>query len=127
MFLNKDIIEFINKIINQASISDSESIKENILKFKNYLELTKMCDKKSLEDIDVIINCVDELIRLKDKIGNIDINIILKNKEEKQVKEKKKVIIKEKTSQSLFDEKHYHHYSFDNSSSCGGGSSYRGC
>lgn len=127
MFLNKDIIEFINKIINQASISDSESIKENILKFKNYLELTKMCDKKSLEDIDVIINCVDELIGLKDKIGNIDINIILKNKEEKQVKEKKKVITKEKTSQSLYDEKHYHHYSFDNSSSCGGGSSYRGC
>ncbi len=127
MFLNKDIIEFINKIINQTSISDSESIKENILKFKKYLELTKMCDKKSLEDIDVIISCADELIALKDKIGNIDINIILKNKEEKQVKEKKKVIIKEKPSQSLYDEKHYHHYSFDNSSSCGGGSSYRGC
>lgn len=127
MFLNKDIIEFINKIINQTSISDSESIKENILKFKKYLELTKMCDKKSLEDIDVIISCTDELIGLKDKIGNIDINIILKNKEEKQVKEKKKVIIKEKPSQSLYDEKHYHHYSFDNSSSCGGGSSYRGC
>ena len=127
MFLNKDIIEFINKIINQTSISDSESIKENILKFKKYLELTKMCDKKSLEDIDVIISCADELIGLKDKIGNIDINIILKNKEEKQVKEKKKVIIKENPSQSLYDEKHYHHYSFDNSSSCGGGSSYRGC
>lgn len=127
MFLNKDIIEFINKIINQTSISDSEFIKENILKFKKYLELTKMCDKKSLEDIDVIISCADELIALKDKIGNIDINIILKNKEEKQVKEKKKVIIKEKPSQSLYDEKHYHHYSFDNSSSCGGGSSYRGC
>ena len=124
MFLYGDVLEFINRIINQSKDDDKDLIKQNIVKFKAYLELTKMVSSVALDDIDIIVDCLDELMALKSKLGDIDVTMILQEREEGRGTIRKL----EKTRQTAYDEKHYKHYQRDMSSSCGGCSpSYRGC
>lgn len=118
MFLHMDIIEFINKIINQSKVSDKVVVKQNIMKFREYLKLTQMCDDATLADIDIIIDCLDELMVLKSKLGDVDVTVIFQGREEEKITPRKL----EKTRQSRYDEKHYRHYVGGNSSSCGSSS-----
>ncbi len=124
MFLSTDILEFINKIVNNSIISDKENVKENINKFRDYLKLTKMADEQLLTEIDIIIECLEELLIIKNKIGYVDVSSILESSKEKINGRPLK-----KSRQSIYNQKHYSHYSSSGSSSCGGGgiSSYRSC
>lgn len=115
MFLHMDVIEFINKIINQSKVSDKVVVKQNIMKFREYLKLTQMCDEATLADIDIIIDCLDELMILKSKLGDVDVTVIFQGREEEKTVPRKL----EKTRQSRYDEKHYRHYVGGNSSNCG--------
>ena len=72
MFVGTDVIEFINKIINQSEVKDKEKVKQNITKFREYLKLTCMADEVTLADIDLILSCIDELMVLKSKLGIVD-------------------------------------------------------
>lgn len=113
MFDEPEIIEFINRIINFQDIS-VEEIKENIKKFYEYLVLTKMCEDCVLEKILKIIDCLDEILALKNKLGYIDIGSLLIEPETPKKKIKKPV-----------DKKHYGHYeSSEHSSSCGTSRTY---
>lgn len=131
MFNDNDLLEFIGKIINKGDSSDVSVIKDNMTKFRDYLELTKMCSNEVLQGMDIVIGCTDELVALKDKIGSIDISSIIKQKDETKAS-KEKIIGSKKKSIGQYEDKHYCHYgtiSYDTpsyySSSCGGGSSYR--
>ena len=114
MFVGTDVIEFINKIINQSDVKDKDKVKQNITKFREYLRLTCMCDETTLTDIDLILSCIDELMILKSKLGIVDVMSIFEGREE--TKQPRRLA---KTRQSLYDEKHYRHYSSNNNSSCG--------
>jgi hypothetical protein len=117
MFVGTDVIEFINKIINQSDVKDKDKVKQNITKFREYLRLTCMCDETTLTDIDLILSCIDELMILKSKLGIVDVMSIFEGREE--TKQPRRLA---KTRQSLYDEKHYRHYSSNNNSSCGSSS-----
>lgn len=119
MFICDDILEFINRIINQSNVRDKMSIKQNIIKFREYLKLTQMVDEVTIADIDIIIDCFDELMTLKSKLGDIDVAIIFHERKKDGDRPKKL----ELTKQSKYDEKHYKHYIRNNSSSCGSSSS----
>ena len=81
MFLEKNVIEFINKIINESKEEENE-LKSNLEKFKEYLILTKMSDKKIVEWVNIVNNCLPEIIALKKKIKkNIDIISLIELKE----------------------------------------------
>lgn len=82
MFNDNDLLEFIGKIINKGDSSDVSVIKDNMTKFRDYLELTKMCSNEVLQEMDIVIGCTDELVALKDKIGSIDISSIIRQKDE---------------------------------------------
>ena len=114
MFVGTDVIEFINKIINQSEVKDKEKVKQNITKFREYLKLTCMADEVTLADIDLILSCIDELMILKSKLGIVDVMSIFEGREE--TKKPRRLA---KTRQSMYDEKHYRHYSSNNNSSCG--------
>ena len=118
MFVGTDVIEFINKIINQSDVKDKDKVKQNITKFREYLRLTCMCDEATLTDVDLILSCIDELMILKSKLGIVDVMSIFEGREE--TKQPRRLA---KIRQSLYDEKHYRHYSSSNNSSCGSSSS----
>ena len=115
MFVNNDVIEFINKIINQSDIKDKQQVKQNITKFREYLRLTCMADEATLSDIDLILSCIDELMIVKSKLGNVDVMSIFEDKEKTNSQPRRLA----KTRQSSYDEKHYRHYSVGSNSSCG--------
>ncbi len=115
MFLQVDVIEFLNKIINQSKYEDKDNVKENIKKFRDYLRLTQMCDEATLAEIDIVLDCINELMVLKKKLGNVDVTVVFEGREEMIDKPLKL----EKTRQSKYDLKHYKHYTKDTSSSCG--------
>ena len=71
MFVGTDVIEFINKIINQSDVKDKDKVKQNITKFREYLRLTCMADEATLTDIDLILSCIDEIMIVKSKLGNV--------------------------------------------------------
>ncbi len=123
MFLQVDVIEFLNKIINQSDFKDRESVKENIKKFRDYLRLTQMCDEATLAEIDIVLDCINELMTLKRKLGNVDVTVIFEGREEKQDKPLKL----EKTRQTKYDQKHYRHYTKASSTSCGTSVSSSSC
>lgn len=116
MFVGTDVIEFINKIINQSDIRDKQQVKQNITKFKEYLRLTCMANEATLADIDLILSCIDELMVVKSKLGNVDVMSIFEGREEKANTQPRRLA---KTKQSSYDEKHYRHYSGGSNSSCG--------
>ena len=126
MFLRNDIVEFINKIINVENIP-KEEIENNIEEFYKYLKLTKMTDEKTLEVIYKIIDCLPQILILKEKLGTFDINTFLS--EDNISKKNTHKPPKEKPAVKVYEEKHYHHYhehkpSYSRSSSCGGSSNY---
>ena len=120
MFVGTDVIEFINKIINQSDVKDKAQVKQNITKFREYLRLTCMADETTLTDIDLILSCIDELMVVKSKLGNVDVMIIFEGREGTKVQPRGLA----KTRDSVYDEKHYRHYSGGSSSSCSSTSSY---
>lgn len=125
MFDNENVIEFVNKIVNESK-EDEKELANNIKKFKEYLELTKMGDDKVIEWLNRVITCLPELISLKNKLKNIDastlvdFNTIIVNS--KNVKK-----LTKKSNEKLNDEKHYHHYTRSTSYNCGGGSTSSSC
>lgn len=107
MFLRNDIVEFINKIINVENIT-KEEIENNIKEFHKYLKLTKMADEKTLKVIDKIVDCLPQILVLKQKLGTFDINMFL-NDADKIDKNTSKSNNSKKTAKTN-DEKHYKHY-----------------
>lgn len=120
MFLGSDIIEFVNKIINSKEIKD-EQIANNLKEFVNYLKLTKMADEQTLKCLNSILACLPEIINLKNKIGYLDINIILGENEKLNMDKSDEKKAKNKVKQ--YEQKHYTHYHKGTSSPCGGSSS----
>ncbi len=123
MFIEQDIIEFINRIINSNKSNNSE-IKNNIIKFRDYLVLTQMTDQETIDKVDKIISCLDSLLHIKNSLGFIDISAIINAPTEKGKKLRKVPI-----TQREYADKHYNHYERDNSSSscysCGSSSTSR--
>jgi len=123
MFIETDIIEFINRIINSNKSNNSE-IKNNIIKFRDYLVLTQMTDQETIDKVDKIISCLDSIINIKNSLGFIDISVIINAPTEKGKKLRKVPI-----TQREYADKHYNHYERDNSStscySCGSSSTSR--
>jgi hypothetical protein len=118
MFVGTDVIEFINKIINQSDLRDKQQVKQNITKFREYLRLTCMADEATLTDIDLILSCIDELMVVKSKLGSVDVMSIFEGRGETKTQPRRLA----KTKQSSYDEKHYRHYSGGSNSSCGSSS-----
>ena len=116
MFLGSDIIEFVNKIINSKEIKD-EQIANNLKEFVNYLKLTKMADEQTLKCLNSILSCLPEIINLKNKIGYLDINIILGEKEKLNMDKSDEKQAKNKVKQ--YEQKHYNHYHKGTSDPCG--------
>ncbi len=113
MFDVEEIIEFFNRIINTSNISDQE-IKVNVIKFYEYLVLTKMCEGDSLKKLNKIVVCLNEILAIRKAIGYIDINTLLLEPEEQ------KRLIKQ-------NKKHYGHYESSSSTSCGSSSYSSSC
>ena len=119
MFIREDLIEFINRIINSSQ--KEEEIKTNIEKFVEYLNLTKMADKETITQIELILSCLDSVLEIKKVMGSINIQTILNQNKEQNKKE----YIKLKHQEDKYEKKHYRHYHYDDdnySSSCEGGS-----
>ena len=125
MFLKNDIVEFINKIINAENIKKDE-MENNIKEFCKYLKLTKMADEKTLKFVDKVVDCLPQILVLKEKLGTFDINMFL-NDQEKTNKNTSKSNNK-KTTVKEVEEKHYQHYHETNlsnvTSNCGSTPSY---
>lgn len=132
MFDQDNIIEFINKIINQVEeVGDAEV---NLRKFRDYLELTEMCDNETLAKVDKVLDCYDSIINLKRTFGSVDVSALFKdavNAGKRLVK--KKVTKPVEQVKDEYEDKHYRHYSSSyhepvSSSGCGGSVSYSsGC
>ena len=116
MFNQEEIIEFFNRIINAQDIKEDE-LKNNVTKFYEYLELTKMCDTETLSRLSIVIQCLDEIIKLRKAAGYFDIETLLKGKEIAKEKQRQKI---KKTKEV----RHYDHYESDYTSSSCGSSSY---
>lgn len=108
MFEKREVMEFINRIINASNISEEEII-QNVTNFYEYLVLTKMCDDDLLEKISKIISCLSEILIIKCCFGYVDVNVLLLKPDSE-----KKLVKKPQ------NKKHYGHYeSSDSSSFCG--------
>lgn len=138
MFDQKNIIEFINKLINQVDEVENKEVEENLKKFRAYLELTQMCDGETLANVDKVLECYDSLIDLKTTFGFVDVSsLFLKEKEiegRKLVKKRPaKPVRPVRPPKDEYEDKHYRHYSSSYhepvaSSGCGGSVSYSsGC
>ena len=118
MFDEQKTIEFFNRIINAPEISDEE-IEANVAKFHEYLSLTHMCDEDTLEKLGKIVECLHEILVIRNTIGYVDVSTLLLAEPEPQMRLTKKP---RKTTQT----KHYNHYhrssSSSSSSSCWGSS-----
>ncbi len=133
MFNQENIIEFINKIINQVDGDENEEVEANLRKFRAYLELTEMCDNETLSRVDKVLDCYDSLMNLKRSFGFVDVSALFKEKENAAKKLVKKRVTKPVQPKDEYEDKHYRHYSSSyhepvSSSGCGGGVSYSsGC
>ena len=117
MVNENEIIEFFNRIINVEDSDDKEVIK-NVNEFYKLLGLTKMCDEDTLEKMSRIVLCINELLNIKNSVGEVDVSIVLNGYDKSNRKVKKKGSRKDTN-----ENKHYKHYeSGSSSSSCGTGS-----
>jgi hypothetical protein len=112
MFIQNDVLEFINRIINSQTSSASE-IKKNLILFRDYLALTEMTDKQTIDKVDKILDCLEGLLQVKKSLGVVDISVIINAPNTEKGKALKKIPI----IQHQYADKHYHHYERDNSSS----------
>ena len=110
MFNETEIIEFFNRIINAPQLNEEE-IETNVTKFYDYLELTHMCDDETLTKLHKIVTCIASIINIKNTMGYIDVNSLLKAEPEQPMK----LIKKPKKQQP----KHYNHFHQETVSSCG--------
>lgn len=131
MFDQDNIIEFINKIINQVEeVGDAEA---NLRKFRDYLELTEMCDNETLAKVDKVLDCYDSIINLKRTFGSVDVSSLFKEAVNAGKKLVKRRVTKPVQPKDEYEDKHYRHYSSSyhepvSSSGCGGSVSYSsGC
>lgn len=131
MFDQDNIIEFINKIINQVEeVGDAEA---NLRKFRDYLELTEMCDNETLARVDKVLDCYDSIINLKRTFGSVDVSSLFKDAVNAGKRLVKKKVTKPVQAKDEYEDKHYRHYSSSyhepvSSSGCGGSVSYSsGC
>lgn len=131
MFDQDNIIEFINKIINQVEeVGDAEV---NLRKFRDYLELTEMCDNETLAKVDKVLDCYDSIINLKRTFGSVDVSSLFKESVNAGKKLVKRRVTKPVQPKDEYEDKHYRHYSSSyhepvSSSGCGGSVSYSsGC
>ena len=77
MFARNDIIQFISRII--INVKEKKEARENILKFRRYLELTQMADAKTLEKIDKIVICLDSILQIKQVMDSLDTEQFIRN------------------------------------------------
>ncbi len=77
MFARNDIIQFISRII--INVKEKKEARENILKFRRYLELTQMADAKTLEKIDKIVLCLDSILQIKQVMDSLDTEQFIRN------------------------------------------------
>lgn len=115
MFVEKNIIEFVSKIIDESN--GDEKLKENITQFKDYLRLTKMGSEQAISWIEQVVDCLPEIMLLRKKVKSFDIAALIPFEGQEKVK------TKQKTRQSVYEEKHYHHYESSSSDNCGSSSS----
>ncbi len=121
MFEKKDVIEFLTRIIQKSNRKNAEDTKQSILKYKEYLELTTMCDEETISSIANVSECVEELITIKEKTGICDIKPMFNQdtaKEEKQ----ETIKVKQIKYEEPYQQKHYDRYaptSYDTYSGCG--------
>lgn len=135
MFNEENIIEFINKLINQVGNEENEEVENNLRKFRAYLELTQMCDSETLAKVDKVLDCYESLMNIKNSFGFVDVSslFVKEKKEETKKLVKKKAPRKVAIPRDTYEEKHYRHYSSSYhepvvSSGCGGSVSYSsGC
>lgn len=135
MFEQMNIIEFINKLINQVDSEEKEEIEENLRKFRTYLELTQMCDEDTLVKVDKVLDCYDSLVDIKNNFGFVDVSSLFLNEKAEGGKKlaKKKMVEPRRVPKDDYEDKHYRHYSSSYrepvvSSGCGGSVSYSsGC
>lgn len=135
MFDQNNIIEFINKLINQVDSCENEEVEENLRKFRAYLELTQMCDGETLAKVDKVLDCYDSLVNIRASFGFVDVSSLFAKEKENEGKKlvKKKPVRKVQQPKDEYEDKHYHHYSSSYhepvvSSGCGGSVSYSsGC
>lgn len=124
MFEKKDIIEFLTRIIEKANSDNAKDTKQSISKYKEYLELTTMCDEDTIASIDKVVDCLEELITIKEKTGICNIEQMFNKYTDKDAnKEEKKdaVKVKERRFEEPYQEKHYDRYvptSYDTYSGC---------
>lgn len=135
MFNQDNIIEFINKLINQIGNEENEEVKNNLRKFRVYLELTQMCDNETLVKIDKVLDCYDSLMNIKCSFGFVDVSSLFMQEKKEAVNK----LVKKRTPKPVqrleeeTEKKHYSHYSSSYSESvvssgCGGSVSYSsGC
>lgn len=122
MFKNEDILEFLTRIIKNSNDNNSETSKESIEKFKEYLMLTTMCDEDTLNAITNVASCFEELVNIYEKTGICDLTPIF-NQKEKREKETKNnvenegieekqvpVLVRKRTFDKPYQEKHYDRY-----------------
>ena len=124
MFLQEDVIKFVNFMINCNDNNDN--LKNNFLVFKDYLELTKLADGDTLTKMEMIFECMDALVVLKGKLGVVDVESLFSDSKvddnlTKGVQYQKTRNVGSGNS-SVVVEKHYHHYTRDKSSNCGSSS-----
>ena len=112
MFIETDIIEFINRIINSPK-GQAQDIKRNLILFRDYLVLTEMTDKETVDQVDKILDCLDGLLKIKKSLGVVDIAAIINAPNTEKGKALKKIPI----TQNQYADKHYNHYESDSSSS----------
>ena len=117
MFVEPDVIEFINRIVNAEG--EKKEVRTNIIKFRDYLVLTKMTDNETIKKVDKVIQCLDSLLSIKAAIGVVDVETIINAPNTERGKSLKKVPI----TQARYADKHYNHYESSSSSSCGTSSS----
>lgn len=133
MFEREDVVLFINKIIN-GDTANRDVIKRNIRQFSEYLQLTKMTTDESLKDLEQLMDCLDEILSLKEKMGVCDITTMFALKDENKDTIKVLEKVKEEPTYKVlkedsYREKHYNHYysspRYTSSSSCSGGGGVR--
>lgn len=120
MFEKNDVIEFLTKIIEKSNEGNAIDTKQSILKYKEYLELTTMCDEDTISSIGKVSECVEELIAIKEKTGICDISSMFNKNNKKE--EQEKIKVKKLTYEEPYQQKHYDRYvptSNDTYSGCG--------
>ena len=118
--MNADSIKsFIKEIVENGNVSNKEETKNLLKNFKNYLETTTNISADEISKIEKILDCLDEIFIIKDKLGScVDIDSFLDIEKEKSTNicEEKVKVKEKKIDNNDFSSKHYGHYIKDTQS-----------